>query len=370
MRSPASWRRWAASEMERPPSWTNPFLALIIISGAIAWMNVRSESLPEPKFDGFNVVATPAAPFGSASADLSLAKARQLGASAVAVIPFLWQPRPDSPDLVRGNDMNDEELRVAIREAHAHGLAVLLKPHVWVPQSWAGAIVMHSDADWQLWFASYRRELAHIAKIAQQEKADALAIGTELSQTTQQPQWNELIVKTRAAFSGRLLYVAHNAEEAETVPFWPRLDAIGVSLYPSLGGDNDRDFRQSAMRATADRLDRLSVTYRKPVVIAEIGLRSAEGAAANPWESAEERTAPTDPTLQADVLADWLAILNRTTVDGVLIWRWFTNPQAGGLTDTDFTVQGKPAERVLQCAWTRGCQSRLEPDLKKGSIIR
>jgi len=319
--------------MERPPSWTNPFLALIIISGAIAWMNVRSESLPEARFDGFNVVATAAAPFGSASADLSLAKARQLGASAVAVIPFLWQPRLDSPDLVRGNDMNDEELRTAIREAHAHGLAVLLKPHVWVPQSWAGAIAMHSDADWQLWFASYRRELAHIAKIAEEEKADALAIGTELSQSP---------VSTRSACR----YIR-------------RLAATMIAIFDG-----------ARCGATADRLDMLSVTYRKPVVIAEIGLRSAEGAAAKPWESAEERTAPTDPTLQADVLADWLAILNRPTVDGVLIWRWFTNPQAGGLTDTDFTVQGKPAERVLQCAWTRGCQSKLEPDLKKGSIIR
>jgi len=355
MRPVASLQRWATSEMARPPSWTDTFLALFIIFGVIAWMNVRSESLPEQRFDGFDVIATPADPFGSASADLALAKAKQLGASAIAVIPFLWQPGPDSPDVIRGNDMNDDELRAAIREAHAHGLAVLLKPHVWVPRSWAGAIAMHSEADWQLWFANYERELTHIAKIAEEEKADALAIGTELSQTTQRPQWHELIRKTRATYSGRLVYVAHNAEEAETVPFWADLDAIGVSLYPPLGSDNDREFRQSAMRAIADRLDMLAVIYRKPVVVAEIGLRSAEGAAAKPWESAEERVAPADPTLQADVLADWLAILNRPTVNGVLIWRWLTDPQAGGLTDTDFTVQGKPAERVLQCAWTPAC---------------
>ena len=95
-----------------------------------------------------------------------------------------------------------------------------------------------------------------------------------------------MIVKTRAIFSGRLLYVAHNVEEAETVPFWDRLDAIGVSLYPPLGADDDRDFRRAAMRATADRLDMLGAIYRQAIVIAEIGLRSAEGAAAKPWESA------------------------------------------------------------------------------------
>ena len=73
------------------------------------------------------------------------------------------------------------------------------------------------------------------------------------------PQWNEMIAKTRAVFSGRLLYVAHNAEEAETVPFWDRLDAIGVSLYPPLGDDDDRDYRRAVMRAVADRLDMLAL---------------------------------------------------------------------------------------------------------------
>ncbi len=62
-----------------------------------------------------------------------------------------------------------------------------------------------------------------------------------------------------------------------------------------------------------------------------------------------------DPALQAEVLVDWLEILNRPTIRGVLIWRWFTDPDAGGMTDTDFTVQGKPAERVLMCAWTPSC---------------
>ncbi len=214
---------------------------------------------------------------------------------------------------------------------------------------------MRSEADWQQWFANYQRELTHIAQVAEEEKADALAIGTELSKPRHGRNGTSLIAKMRAIFSGRLLYVAHNVEEAETVPFWDRLDAIGVSLYPPLGDDGNRDYRRTAMRGTADRLDMLSVIYRKPVIIAEIGLRSAAGAAAKPWQSAEERAATPDPTLQADVLADWLAILDRPTVNGVLIWRWFTDPNAGGLADTDFTVQGKPAERVLLCAWTQNC---------------
>jgi hypothetical protein len=84
-------------------------------------------------------------------------------------------------------------------------------------------------------------------------------------------------------------------------------------------------------------------------------LRSAMGAAAKPWESAEERAATPDPALQAAVIADWLTALDRPAVSGILIWNWFTDPDSGGPTDTDFTVQGKPAEEVLRCAWMREC---------------
>jgi hypothetical protein len=246
-------------------------------------------------------------------------------------------------------------LRAAIRDAHGLGLAVVLKPQVWVPGSWAGAVAMQGEAAWQRWFANYRRELERIADLAQDEKADALAIGTELAATTQRPEWPVLIGALRARYSGTLVYVAHNAEEAEAIGFWDKLDLVGASLYPPLGADLDSAGRLAAMRAQADRLDAVAAKAGKPILIAEVGLRSAQGAAARPWESAEERASAPDAELQAAVLADWLQVLDRPTVRGVLVWRWFTDPNAGGATDTDFTVQGKPAEAVLRCAWTGIC---------------
>jgi hypothetical protein len=307
------------------------------------------------RLDGFNVIAAPGHPHGTAAARRALANAKRLGATAIAIVPFLWQSRPDDPAVGRGADMADAELRAAIRVARALGLSVIVKPHVWVPENWAGAIELRSEADWQAWFARYRDALTGIAEVAAQENADALAIGTELARTTRRPEWFELIAAMRASFRRTLLYVAHNADEAETVPFWSRLDAIGVSLYPPLGADRDRVGRLNAMHAVARRLDQVAARTGRHIIVGEIGLRSAAGATAKPWESAEERAATADPLLQAEVLADWLAVLRRPTVRGVLVWRWFTNPAAGGVADTDFTVQGKPAEGVLLCAWTVGC---------------
>jgi hypothetical protein len=307
------------------------------------------------RLDGFNVIVTPGHPYGSATAKRALAAAKRLGATTVAIVPFLWQARPEDPGIQRGKDMPDDELRSAIREARALGLAVVVKPHVWVPESWAGAVAPRSEPDWRAWFSGYRSALMHIAEIAAEENADALAIGTELEKTSSRSEWFELILSARAAFPRTLLYVAHNVEEAEQVPFWGALDAVGVSLYPPLGMDGDRAGRLIAMRAVGKRLDALAARTAKPIVVGEIGLRSAAGAAAKPWESAEERAAIADPLLQAEVLADWLSVLRRPSVRGVLIWRWFTDPAAGGPADTDFTVQGKPAEGVLLCAWTVGC---------------
>jgi hypothetical protein len=306
------------------------------------------------RFDGFNVVAVPEHPYGSASARKSLAAARRAGAQAVAIVPFLWQRDPQHAGVVRGDDMPDAALRLAIRDAHAHGLKVMVKPHVWVQGSWAGAIEPATPDDWRVWFERYRAALMPIARIAAEEGAEALSIGTELQKTTQRPEWRDIIGTMRPVFAGLLTYAAHNVEEAEAVPFWAGLDAIGVTLYPKLGEDLDRDKRRAVMSQTAGRLDALSKREGRPVIVAEIGLRSARGATLKPWESAEERAAEPDGSLQAEVLADWLEILDRPSIEGVLVWRWFTDPRAGGVADTDFTVQGKPAELVF-CTRAKNC---------------
>jgi hypothetical protein len=325
------------------------------IAAALALTPAASGAAEIGRFDGFNVIAAPDHPFGSAGARRALAQTKRIGARAVAIVPFLWQSGPTSPDIGRGADMNDEALRAAIRDAHALGLAVMVKPHVWVPQSWAGAVAMRSEDDWRTWFAGYRRTLVGIARIAADEHAEALAVGTELAGTTQRAEWRDVIAAARAEFHGTLLYVAHNTDEAEAIGFWDRLDAVGVTLYPPLGTDDDRARRLAVMRQTADRLDALAARTGLPVLVSEVGLRSARGAAAKPWESAEERAAAPDPVLQAAVLADWLAALDRPAVHGVLVWRWFTDPDAGGPNDTDFTVQHKAAEEVLLCFWAATC---------------
>jgi hypothetical protein len=321
----------------------------------LVWLVAVVGAAAAQRLDGLNVIAVPDHGFGTPSATQALVAAKHMGAGAVALVPFLWQPDAASPQLVRGSDMSDGDLRTAIRDVRRLGLAAVVKPHVWVPGSWAGAIAPPSEPAWRTWFARYRAEIVRLAQVAAEEGAEAFAVGTELLKTTQRPEWSEVIAAVRTVFPRTLFYVAHNAEEAEAVPFWRDLDLIGVTLYPPLGGAEDGAGRHAVMEAVAERLDALAAREHKPIVVAEIGLRSAKDATLKPWESPEERRADPDPLIQAEVLAEWLKVLDRPAVQGVMIWRMLSDPGAGGLTDTDFTVQGKPAEGVLRCTWTRAC---------------
>lgn len=331
------------------------FLALAMGVSATVWAG-NGAACNAPPMRGFNLIQDRQAPFGSALALTSMQTMRSTGANTVAFVPFLWQRQPTSPDLVRGDDMTDEQLAHGIRAAHRLGLAAIVKPQVWIPGTWAGAVHMDNEADWSTWFSRYEALVMHLAAIAAREHAQGFVIGTELDQTVTHAQWLQLIAHVREVFHGKVSYVAHNVEGAEQVPFWAHLDSVGVTLYPSLGSDDKPDGWKRVMRDTYTRLQTLSAHTGRPVFVAEIGLRSATGAAAKPWESAEERRAPVDETLQYNVLKMWLHVLEPPVVQTVLIWRWISLPDAGGHADTDFTMQGKLAQRMLPSLWGH-CQN-------------
>ncbi|MXO67255.1 glycosidase-like protein [Altererythrobacter marinus] len=296
---------------------------------------------------GVNMIETASAHFGSGAARASFERLARAGARVVALVPFFWQSHPGDPALVRGSALPAERLRLGMAEAARVGLEIVVKPHVWVPGNWAGSIAFDREEAWRQWFAAYERALLDCADTAREGGAQVLSVGTELAQTSARAEWHDMIARVREAFPGRLTYVAHNAQEAQRIGFWDRLDIVALSAYPALGRPTQRQAWRRAMTAQVGALRSLAERHGKAAWLGEIGLRSAEGATARPWESAEERAAAPDPALQRDVLRLWLDVARGGGIETALVWRWLSDPAGGGPADTDFTIQNKPAQGLL-----------------------
>lgn len=320
----------------RMSGWT---LVLLLMSMVCS---CQGEAEPSKMWMGANVKVSPRAPWGSPAAQASLRGLAGAGADRALLVAFVWQARPESDDPVLGADSDIVHMRAAVRQARAAGLKPVIKAHLWIPGHWAGDA---APADRARWFAAYQRALLELAGLAEHEHVDALVVGTELRQLQDDERWPELVAAVRKVYHGQLVYVADGMEHAEAFRYWRLFDVIGTSLYPRL--PEDRAGRQVVMRDAASRLQRLGEREGRPVWVAELGLRSARGALAAPWESPEQRSAAVDTGLQEQVLNQWRDVLQAQAIAGIAIWCWYTDPAAGGSSDSDFTVQNKPALSVF-----------------------
>jgi len=281
--------------------------------------------------------------------------------------PFGWQPALDSPIIRLATDGNvywgetDEGLRITAQLARAAGIHTLLKPHIWIMRGggWRGEIEMKSDEDWDEWFNQYEKFILHYAKFAEENKIEALSIGTELHNTLKnhEKEWRNIITQIRKIYHGSLTYAANWYKEYEEVPFWDALDYIGIQAYfPLTDSDSDSE------SATLDKLkkgwerhlraiERVHVKFDKPVIFTEIGYRSTPKAAREPWTwPARGKKDEVDLQLQKRCYQAFFETpWQKQWMQGVYFWKWFPNhPRAGGESNDGFTPQNKPAEAVMR----------------------
>ncbi len=291
---------------------------------------------------GANVKASDGAPWGSDKAQQSLQALAATGASKALLVSFVWQRDPTDSHPVLGSDSTPERVRAGLRQMRKAGLEPVLKVHLWVPGHWAGDA---NPKDVAAWFDGYGRAVMQLVDVARQEHVKAVVMATELRKLQDAPQWPALVASIRKLYPGKLLYVADSMDHADAFTHWSLFDAVAVSLYPVLPEQPAARF--AAMRDIALRLEALGQREHRPVWVAELGIRSARGSLAKPWESPEQRAAPVDLELQDTVLVQWREALKQTSIEGLAIWCWYTDPGMGGAQDSDFTPQGKPASRVF-----------------------
>jgi hypothetical protein len=285
-----------------------------------------------------------------------LAPLRELGADWISQTPFGWSPSLTSSEIRFRPDgglwgETDDGLVKTAAWARKLGIKTLLKPHLWVRHgAWQGDLAMETEEGWAQWFASYDAFIVHYARLAEGQKLEALAVGTELAKTTSRTaDWRRIIAHVREVYHGKLTYCANWNDEVEHVGFWDALDFIGVQAYYPLATTPRPSKKEigAAWTPIAAKLAALAKRTGKPVAFTEVGFKSHAGALVEPWVWTTEGAVDLD--LQRDAYAAMFETFwSQPWFSGTFIWKWHPGGRVRRPDDRDFTPQGKPALAVIK----------------------
>ncbi|MFH1784301.1 MAG: T9SS type A sorting domain-containing protein [bacterium] len=274
----------------------------------------------------------------------------------------------------------DDAVIHAINDIHSRGMEVMLKPHIDSKDgTWRGQI---APSDINAWFASYTSFIEHYAQIAKDYGVEYLCVGTELkslSGSTYTSNWNSTIDAIESIYTSPLTYAA-NWDEYTNVSFWDRMDYGGVDAYFPLSELQNPSVEElkagwtnySGTYGTHNwiaELEAWQASINKPIIFTEIGYRSIDYAAKEPW--AWGNNATYNAQLQANCYQATIEVLQeKSWFAGMYWWDWLAYPTAGGDGDIDFTPQNKPAEATLTALYGGEVNSAPnKPSLPSGPTV-
>ena len=296
---------------------------------------------------------------GSEVSHDSLKHLKTTGTNYVGVVVTQYSENMNSTEIFRVDDpvsctctktgycktATDEGVRTTIRQTHALGMSVMLKPHIDflndAPLHWRGNIGEHFTAsDWDTWFEEYTRFILHYAHMAEEEGVKTFAVSTELiTPSLQEAHWRKLIPLIRKAFSGELTSAANwspavGPGEVTDKMWWDLVDFIGVDQYYmktnySLvnGKFPTREELLLLWEPIEWQLHNLSTVWGKPVVFTEIGFCAGYNADCYANNGGLQPLLPNASSLDSQALqfeATMVAFGKHDWFKGVFWWNWNT----------------------------------------------
>ena len=280
------------------------------------------------------------------------------GADSVALVVTKYQYSQNSTVIYPTvKTATDDDLNYAIDRAHQLGFKVTLKPHVDIesdPSLWRGTIGQDfSDAEWATWFAAYTTFINHYAMLAEASGVEQFVVGTELRNASQrEAEWRTLISGLRSIYpNGSLTYSANHSGEENSINWWDALDYIGISAYYPIATDATASLSEleSGWQSVATTLDTLASNTGKSILFTEVGFRSTDGAAVQPWCS--DCAGSLDEAEQANAYqAFYNVIYNQPWFAGMYWWGWDVDPNDSGPCNGNYSPFNKAAENVIRQA--------------------
>ncbi len=280
-----------------------------------------------------------------------------INANWVSLMPFgFMKSENDSTIIFNSNRQWINERKEGIEQTAKlfknQKIKVMLKPQIWIPKGgFTGHIKMNSPKEWQALENSYEKFILFYAKIAQTSKVELFCIGTEMNAfVVARPLfWKALIVKIKSEYKGKITY-AENWDTYKTVPFIASLDYIGIDAYFPLNNAKTPTIKalETAWQPLKKEMQQLSKKYNKKILFTEYGYQSKDFTGLEPWDHSKTRTV--NLVAQTNALS---ALYNQFWKEdwfgGGFLWKWYDNhAQSGGSSDSDYTVQNKPAEKIVK----------------------
>jgi len=298
----------------------------------------------------------------------ALAPAAELGANWMAVIPYAFV-NPEEPTVVFNLERqfwgeSAGGVATTVEHARAHGMDILLKPHLWVRgQGWPGEFRPDDEAGWETFLATYRDYILSFARLADSLDVPMFSVGTEVDVVAvERPEyWRELIAEIREFYDGTLTYAA-NWDEYQNIEFWDALDLVGVDAYFPLIDHVTPTVENlvAAWKPWEEELAAVARRVNRPILFAEYGYRSIDGAAGEHWKLPENRDAHGIPPNFEAQAAAYEALFrvwwDRPWFAGGFLWKWHPGSPEEAPQTTDYSPQGKPAQAVIS-QWYRAAHA-------------
>lgn len=331
---------------------------LICVSCTQVSTNVPKYAYKGKKIKGISFVA----PHEKINED-KFQEIKDINANVISLMPYAFLP--ENTAKLRFTFENDnsthkqwwgetpEGVRQCIKMAHNKGIEVMLKPHIWLSNGkFTGELDFKTEADWSIFEKSFSEYIIAFAKIAEAEKVEYFCIATEMaSHVKERPQyWSQFIDNIRKVYKGKLSY-AENWDSFEKVPFWNKLDFIGVDAYFPLSKEKLPEISDinTAWQKHINSLAKVSSKIQKPILFTEIGYRSNDYALEKPWET--DYSGPPNEKIQALAYQSvFETVWKEPFMAGMLVWKWF--PLKHTHDEDTFSPQNKPAIQILRKAYS------------------
>lgn len=231
------------------------------------------------------------------------------------------------------------------------GLKVMLKPQLWISDQFVGHIDFSETPEkWEDLEKNYSQFILNFAKIADSLNIDLFSIGCEFKTwVVKRPRyWNNLIDRIKKIYNGKITYSA-NWDNFLNVPFWAKLDYIGVDSYFPMS-----DSETPSVKELSEKWDGLKNLFHKthkkyglPILFTEYGFRSVDRNVKETWD-ADRPGAVNEDAQRNAYKAFFNSIYNQPWFAGGFLWKWeVAHSKAGGPNNNRFTPQNKKAEKLI-----------------------